>query len=568
VLTGLSLYAQKSKIEISVSSNQVSTTETFNMMLTLTNGDGIESINPPALTQFQVFGDPSRSSNNSISIVNGKRTRVNTLTYTYRLKAKSEGKFTIGPVTATGPGKEIKSNKVTIEVVKGSKSNGVNGADTNKNLFVSAEVSKKNVVVGEPVVVSYKVYLKTGNLDEVEKIDIPQNPGFWKEEVEITQNWESKLINGVRYNVVEVQRHILFPQKSGDLEIGSFEITGVIGTGGFFNHRRERASSKSRPVAVKVAPLPAGKPANFLGTFENLKLVDVANPKELKAHDAIDYKITFDGRGNMKLINSPTIEFPSDFEVYDPKVVDRISIGKYFMSGKRTFEYLILPRSEGDFVIPKITYSYYNFKEKKYKYLSAPEKRFHILTGEDSGTQNYTFNSKNDVNVLSQDIRFIKTETDGLQPKDEMFFGSTKHYALMGLPVLMFIGFFFVKKRNDSISDNPLAYKMNKAGKIAKKHLSNAKTLINQGKTNEFYEAISVALFGYLQDKFGIAMSEMSKENIRTILVDKGSRTEVIDQLVQTLETCEIARYAPVNTITESEMYEQAEGVIMKMEVG
>ncbi len=567
MLLGITLYAQKPKIEISVSSNQVSTSETFNLVLTLSNGDGIETINPPNLTAFQVFGEPTRSSNSSISIINGKRQVTSTITYTYRLKPKKEGKFTVGPATATGPGVEIKSNKVTIEVVKGAAGNS-NINTNNKGLFVAAEVNKHTAVVGEPIVVSYKIYLKTGNLDEVEKIDIPQNPGFWKEEVEIEQQWETKLINGVRYNVVEVERHILFPQKAGDLEIGSFEFTALVGTGGWFTHSRKRMSSKSRPVKIKVNPLPPGKPQNFLGTFESLRMNESAKPNELKAHEAIDYKITFEGRGNMKLINAPTIAFPSDFEVYDPKVIDRITIGKYFESGKRTFEYLIVPRSAGDFVIPEAQYSYYDYKEKKYKYLSAPEKKFHILPGVDNGNQNYLFNSKNEVNVLNQDIRFIHTDVDSLSPKDEVFFGSKMHYLLLGLPLLIFLGFFAVQKRKESIQDNPEAYRMNKAGRVAKKHLAKAKALMNQGKTSEFYEAISGALFGYLQDKFGISMSEMSKENIRKTLLEKGSDAQVVNQLIDALETCEIAQYAPVQQSSEDKMYHQAAEVIQKMEIG
>lgn len=566
MLLGITLSAQKPKIEISVSSNQVSTSETFNLVLTLSNGDGIEEIIPPNLSSFQVFGDPSRSSNSSISIINGKRQMTKTLTYTYRLQAKKEGKFTVGPVTATGPGIEIKSNKVTIEVVKGAAGNS-NINTNNQGLFVAAEANKRTAVVGEPIVVSYKIYLKTGNLDDVEKIDIPQNPGFWKEDVEIEQKWETKLINGVRYNVVEVERHILFPQKAGDLEIGSFEFTALIGTGGWFNHSRKRMSSKSRPVKIKVNPLPAGKPQNFLGTFESLKMNESAKPNELKAHEAIDYKITFTGRGNLKLINAPSIEFPSDFEVYDPKVVDHITIGKYFESGKRTFEYLILPRSEGDFVLPKTQFSYYDYKEKKYKYLSAPEKKFHVLPGVDDGNQNYLFNSKNEVNVLNQDIRFIRTDVDSLSPKNEVFFGSKTHYLLLGLPLVMFLGFFVVQKRKESIQDNPEAYKMNKAGRVARKHLAKAKALINQGKSTEFYEAISGALFGYMQDKYGISMSEMSKENIRKTLIQKGSDGEVVNQLIDALETCEIAQYAPVQNTSEDKMYQQASEVIQKMEM-
>ncbi len=557
LLSGLIIQAQAAKLDATVNKTTVSTSESFKYTLTL-NTDGDIRMN--ALADFDIIQGPSVST--SMQIINGAVS--NEKAYTYFLRAKKQGSFTIPAATAKTPQGVIKSNTVKMTVVKGTVPQ--KKVNTNSDLISSIEVSKKKVFVGEPIVASYKVYTKYNSID-AEEIRYPESNGFWTEAIEMEQYWERENVNGVMFRSIITKRDILFPQQSGNYDLGSFGITARCRPGGFFS-RPVRLDANSAPLKIEVVPLPKGKPANFVGTYKGLKLDSKVNKNELAAHDAINLEITLSGKGNMKLLNELKIDFPPDMDVFEAKIKDNISINPYGESGSRSFEYVIIPRSAGQYIIPSTSISYFDWSSKSYKSLSTDEFVIKVSkgNGDDTGSQSYSFDSKSDVNILNQDIRYIKASGRGLQAKNISFFLSPMYFILFLSPVLIFFLVFLFKAKKDREELDVSGTKKKRAGKAAKKHLSKAESVCDSS-TQEFQEELFKAINGYLSDKFGIPQSELNKEQIKTTLsttVDSST----IDELLDTLTHCEMARYAPVSSISNRDALEKVKVIINKIESG
>ncbi len=556
------------KFVAQTSKSQVAVGETFQISFTLnTSGSNFKV---PNLKDFDVYSGPNQSTN--MSFVNGSMSQ--TITLSYLLAPKKEGKVVLGPASVTVEGKVIQSNSLTIDVIAGNpatanKSNTQPGAataptteNTADNLFIKSSVSKTKVVQGEQISITYKVYTRY-QLRGFQDIKFPDYNGFYSQDVPVNNQQvqvSNENIDGINYQVAELKHSFIFPQRSGKLEIQPMEAEIVVRKRSsrqprdifeqFFGGGYEDAvySVKSKAVSIDVQPLPTeNKPADFNGAIGDFSCKIQLNKDKVKANEAVNLKITLTGKGNVKLVEAPVVAFPEDFETYDPKINENIAVTGAGVSGTKTFDYLLIPRHEGDYKIDQINFSYFDASKKEYITIPSPELLIHVEKGDESSSSANVFtpSSKNDVKVIGNDIRYIKTNDVIFKPKNDYFFGSVLFYSGFAIPLLGFVTLLFFRKKYVDENKDAIAVKSRKATKMAKKRLAMAEKHLEQNAKELFYAELSQALYGYISDRLNIAGADLNKDNIQLILMKKSVSPETVAILLSTLDNCEYARYAP-----------------------
>ena len=321
-------------------------------------------------------------------------------------------------------------------------------------------------------------------------------------------------------------------------------------------------------LTINVKELPAGKPANFSGGVGEFTLSSSINTQELKTNDAVTIKLVISGTGNMKLINTPEVGFPQDFEIYDPKVENKFNLTRNGLSGNKVIEYLAIPRHAGVYTIPPIEFSYFDLKSQSYKTLKTDAYTLNVAKGEGNSDQVVAnFTSKEDLKVLGQDIRYIKTGDTHLTKKDDYFFGSISYYLWYIIPLGLFIAFLAINRKQAMENANVAKVRTKKANKVATKRMKNAGKLLAEKKSEAFYDEVLKALWGYISDKLSMPVSQLSKDNIEEKLQKHQVNEELIKEFINNLNECEFARYAPGNQDEKMDkIYTSAIDVISKME--
>lgn len=550
------------------------------------NTQKVKDFRAPSINNFEILMGPSRST--QYSNYNGVVT--NSITFTYILMADKVGEFTIPGATIVADGNPYVSNSVKVKVLpqdqsnnqsgNGSTSSNINskGQISNKELFITATASKTNVYEQEAFLLTYKIYTQV-NLTGL-KGDMPDLKGCHTQEVELPRQkqWTLEHYNGRNYNTTVYSQYVLFPQQAGKLEIPSITFEGVVtevipsnDPFDFFNGGSRRDIKKNivtPKLTINVKELPDGKPANFSGGVGEFSLSSTINTTELKTNDAVTVQLVISGSGNMKLINTPDVAFPQDFEIYDPKVDNKFTLTRDGLTGNKVIEYLAIPRHAGEYVIPPVEFSFFNIKTQQYQTLKTESYTLNIAKGDGNSEQVVAnFSNKEDLKVLGKDIRYIKTGNTALKPKNEYFYGTLIYWLCYFVPLLLFITFMLIYRRQAIENSNVAKVRTKKANKVATKRMKNAGRLLAENKNEAFYDEVLKALWGYISDKLSISVSKLSKDNIEEELIKYGVADELISQFISTLNECEFARYAPGSqSDAMDKVYSSAVDVISKME--
>ncbi len=562
----------------------------FRLTFTI-NSQKIRDFRAPNIQGFEVLMGPSRSQQSSTQIINGQVTSTSSITFTYILMADKEGTYTIPGATAMVDGNNHTSNSVKIKVLppdqdagKGNSSASRNQSAgskiTNKELFITATASKTNVYEQEAFLLTYKVYTQV-NLTNLHE-DMSDLKGFHMQEVELPRqkSWGLEHYNGRNYQTMIWKQYVLFPQQTGKLEIPAITFDATIAQmvasadpfDAFFNGGSNYVNVNKKivtpKITINVKELPAGKPSNFSGGVGDFTLSSSISTQELKTNDAVTIKLIISGTGNMKLINTPEVGFPQDFEIYDPKVDNKFNLTKEGLAGSKVIEYLAIPRHAGDYTIPPIEFSFFDLKSQSYKTLKTESYTLKVAKGEGNAEQVVAnFTNKEDLKVLGKDIRYIKTGDTQLNSKDDFFFGSMSYYMWYILPLVLFVTFMLVYRKQAMENANVAKVRTKKANKVATKRMKNAGKLLAEKKQEAFYDEVLKALWGYISDKLNIPVSQLSKDNIEEKLSEYGVKEELTKDFIGTLNECEFARYAPGNqNEAMDKVYTSAIDVISKME--
>ena len=604
VCISVSVFADEVSLRVSAPST-VEVGGKFRVQFTV-NTQNVSHFSAPDFKGFEVIYGPATSSQSSFQMINGRTSQSSSIIYTYVLMAESVGNFTIGSASVQVDGKAVKSKPVQVRVLSGGAGgssggnyggggNGNAGAgrqssasepsssSTNisaKDLFMTATASRTTVHEQEAILLTYKIY----TLVDLRELDgkLPTLDGFQIQEIPLprTKEFSIEQYNGRNYRSVVWSQYLLFPQKSGKLTIPAITYEGVVLTRNrnldpieaFFNGQSGYTEVKRKiatpTLTINVSPLP-NKPEGFSGAVGKFSVSSSISTKEVDANEAVTLKISVQGSGNMKLISTPEVQFPKDFETYDAKVNDNFQLTRSGLSGTKDFEYLFVPRHPGTYEIPAAEFIYFDTESRSYKTLKTEAYTLKVNKGKGGAGQsvsNYS-GQQQDVQQLNQDIRFIKKGDVNLHQPGDTFFGTWKCWVAYLLPLLLFIIVMVLGRKQMKAHANVALSRGRKANKVALKRMKTAKKLLDAHDTGKFYDEVLRALWGYVGDKFNMSQESLNKENIEQSLTSRNVPAEQIQQFMKVLNDCEFARYAPgdVNENMEN-VYNSAISAISKME--
>ena len=607
MLCPLWLWAQDNPTLTASSKKQVVVGERFQVVFEA-NAEG-KNFQAPSFQGFNVVGGPFTSTSSSFSMVNGSMSHSIKVTYTFALQAYQEGTFHVGSASLTVSGNKISSEPFDIKVLpddgsyagnsNGGYSGGQGGQQQNtsdpqvsgKDLFLKVIPSKKSAYVGEQVVLTYKLYTKVP-VSSVSLSKMPSYASFWTKDISDnsgTLRQSSEYINGIEYTAAEIHKVIVVPQRAGNLSIEpmTMECVAQIRTernnsrsndpfeaffnDPFFNRNivnvRKELSSQSFSLEVKNLP-ENGKPASFAGAVGNYNFKTEIDKDVLSTNEAVTVTVTVSGTGNIELLQMPQPVFPPDFEVYDPKISTNVNTTANGLSGTKKAEYLAIPRRAGEFSIPAVEFSYFNPATGSYESLQSEPYEIKVMKGKDSDDGGGFFASnQEDIKYLGSDIRHIMTGDPHLKPTHTTFFGSAAYFVVLLVLLLLFVILLFVLKKREQLSKDTAANRNRKADKVARGRLKNAYQYLKAKDQDKFYIEMSQALWGYIADKLGIERSKLSMDTVSETMKAKNVPDELTQQFVDTLNSCEFARFAPGSAEEKmDDLYQRGIDVISKAE--
>jgi len=549
----------------------------------------------PAFNPFEVIAGPFTSQSHSVQFVNGKSLSETTIRYTYTLLPTKEGSFNIPSASIVVDKERYQSNSLTIKVLPADKaadssSNtsqeqrgkvSISQQITDDNLFIRPIISRTKVREQEHIVLTYKIYSRVDLID-IQQVKFPDLKGFFVQEVDLPQNKQYALENyeGKNYNTIVLRQYLLYPQRPGTLEVEKLTCNAVVRVRNqaqvrsifddFFDTYQEVKKSLSTPaVKVSVSALPMPKPASFSGGVGSFAVKSKVNASELKANEAVTITVTISGNGNMKMVQNPEIKFPTDFETYEPKVTNSFTNTTSGVSGTKTIEYLAIPRHAGDYEIPETEFSYFDVSSQSYKTIILPA--YHIKVGkgsENQGAAVSNFTNQEQVRMLASDIRYIDISDFELAELEESWIGTWKFWLAYLVPFFIaLLALLFFRKQARENADLALM-RNKKASSVARKRLKVAEKHLKADAKKEFYDELLKALWGYLCDKLGLPLAELTKENVATQLAACGVDLTDIEKFIRLLDDCEFVRYAPSNDdrATMDHIFKQTLDMIAKLE--
>jgi hypothetical protein len=583
----VSVQAQDGTFTAAADPTRVAAGEQFQLTFTFNGSDvnSVRNLKAPDFNQFVVISGPNQSTN--MQWINGQMSA--SIAYTYILYARQAGKFTIGPATVDYKGKTLKSSAIQIEVTQGKpkqqqKQPDQPSADIGDNLIVKAFSDKQRVRLGEQLIVTFKLYTRV-SVSGYNLAKAPAFDGFWGEDFDMPKqpSQTNETLNGKQYRSVVIKKTALFATQAGNLKIAPLEVRCAVQVqtkrrsndpfDQFFNDpffqqvQTTNLEVKSNPLTITVDPLPVNAPSGFSGAIGRFTFNASVDKNGVKAGDPITLKVIVSGSGNIKLVTLPKPQLPADIESYEPKISEDISRDGGIIRGKKTAEYLLIPRNAGQRIIEPMPFVYFDLDRKEYIALRSPRFEFSIEPGKEYSGSSVSTISKEDVRMLGEDIRFLKLSAGNIQHKDDA--GSSEWFVFgIVLPPLAFAAAWFFRKRMEKIYGDMPRLLFETAGREASRRLKKARALLEQGNTESYHAEILKALTEYLEHKLRTAKADFIMDTAVTHLRQRGVKEEVIKSLKTCMERAEFVRFAPSSDTTETrkELLDIAAGAINGIE--
>ena len=575
------------QISVSVPSH-VQAGENFRLAYTINNQD-VEDFRAGNIPEgLELIAGPYTSQQSSYQMVNGHTTSSSSITFTYTLYATKDGSYNIPPAHARIRGRNVASRAVRVTVSGRARNTGgtprmhqddsapamqsAGSRISDKDLFIKVTANKKRVHEQEPVLLTYKVYTLV-DLTQLEG-KMPDLTGFHSQEIPLPRqkSFHVERVNGKTYRAVTWSQYLMYPQMTGSLKIPSITFKGIVVQENrnvdpfeaFFNGGSGYVEVKRNIVApgmtIQVDPLPT-KPAGFSGGVGKFNISAQLSKKEVKAGDPVTLRVVVGGTGNLKLIKQPEPVFPKGFDKYDPKVTDKTKLTNAGVGGNMVYDFLVVPRNQGEYDIPPVAFTYYDVDANAYKTIRTQGFHLSVAPGDGKGeTDSYDA-------LKDNDIHDIKSGDTTVHPIGDIFYGSAAYWISLVIPLVAFIVLLIVFRRRAIENADIVKMRGKRATKIARRRLKNASRLMFAHKQAEFYDEVLRALWGYAGYKLNMSVESLSRDNIKDNLMQHGVPAESVEKFIMALDECEFERYAPGDAAGNMEKtFQSAMTAIMEIE--
>lgn len=584
----LTLAAAAQQITVSAPAH-VQAGENFRVSYTVTTDNAELRSGIHTTDEVELIAGPFTSTESSISMINGKVSSSSSKTFTYTLYAVKAGTYTVPAAHAKAGGKTLVSRtaKVTItgtakrgnaapnmhEQDEGGQVKAAGAPISGNELFIRVSANKKRVHEQEPILLTYKVYT-TLELTQLEG-KMPDLKGFHTQEVKLPQqkSFHIERVNGRAYRCVTWSQYVMYPQMTGQLEIPSITFHGIVvqenrnvdpfeaffnGGSGYIEVKRDIAAPG---VTVQVDALPA-KPATFSGGVGQMTVSGQLSTQQVKAGEPVTLRVVVGGTGNLKLLRQPLVAFPKDFDKYDAKVTDKTRLTERGLEGNMIYDFLAVPRNQGEYTIPAVELTYFDTSASAYKTVRTQPFKLSVAKGDGRHATVDKYTDPEDM-----DIHPLKSDDEPLRTPGAYFFGSTGYMAGLLLPILVFVALLVIFRKRAARLSDIIGMRAGRANKVATRRLRKAHALMLGGRGGEFYDEVLRALWGYVGDKLAMPAEQLSSENIAGNLGTHGVDPASIEKFMTALGECEFERYAPGDASGNmNKTFESAMTAIMEIE--
>lgn len=546
------------------------------------------SLVAPSFEGFDVLAGPATSVGQSVQFINGKQTSSYTCTYTYTLKAKSSGKYTVGQATIKVDGKQYATNPITIEVIEGrSDDAGSTSNRTKDGVVLRWELSDREIYKGEAVRASLVLYYNV-NIQNITNYVMGTFENFWSQELQVPSPDSRAEYNGRVYNTFKIAEYLLIPQSSGNITLPEASLDAIVlvpsedGYYDMFFGRQwdeEVHTLATKATSIKVKEFPKGAPASFRGAVGNFTWEYTLPQESIDINSSSKVSVTISGEGNLKFITAPEFTLPKSFEVYDTTIEESIQNTNSGVQGHITYSYPFVARAAGDFEISPIEFTYFNPSTERYETLTTGQITLNVVdVYATKAARGGAYNESLAIPVGSPmparsysaggDIRHIRYIKDGALPtsKSDMLLFSNTYWLIILACVVLFVAIFVIMRQRIRANRNVVARRMKRADKVAIQRLRMANKSMKEGDRHAFYEEILRAMWGYISDKFNIPVANLTKETIREVLSHRGVDDADVEQFCQIISRADEAQYAPMVDDDMSGVYMDAVDAISKIE--
>ncbi len=519
----------------------------------------------PSLPDFDQLGSTSSQSTN-ISLVNGRMTRQQTVSYVYYLSPRTTGELTIGAARLGVGGETYETRPIAVTVTKESQapppastpqdpwgpyrrqpSGPATAIDDNIHLVAGAD--RTTVYVGEQVTVSYTFYTRM-QVGDLQIADMPAFSGFWVESVFDARDLDYRVrdYDGAQYNAALLKRVALFPTRAGELVVGAMRLEGsVVRPGGFFLNTSEPFKVSSAAITVRVSPLPdSGKPGSFSGGVGAFEVTASLDRDSSTGGEPLNLTVGVSGTGNIKLVGTPAVPRLAGAKILDPETRDDISSRSGRLKGSREFVYPIIPQADGRFSIPTIEIGFFDPEREEYYTRETPRLEF-TVSGAEAGERPA---AQAGLRLVGTDIVHIKPSRAVPFPAGPVLLeqgaavpGWSWVFYALGAAVVV-AGFIVGRHRRRLERDRGYA-RLRRSSRIVRKRLAEATSLLRRGREGEFYSALDRAVLGYVGDRLNIETQGMTGDELGAELARRGITDRTVAELLDLIHTCDAARFSP-----------------------
>lgn len=584
-MAGVLAAMAQTSVEISLPRNP-RVGQRFTISLTVNNPDGnIQPPKAPTLPGCEFAGGPGTSSSSSISIINGHMQRSETKSYTYTYLAQEEGTVKVPALSITVNGKQYSTQAGQFTINAGQPAGSSNHSGSARpssagsnfeigpdDLFMRVVASQSNVYELQAVEVAIKLYSSNQQVEGLTTSALPTFDGCLIESLGMPQSidWHSEQVGGRQMYSAVVYRALLYPQRSGEITLNGGEYTArayrQVYVQDFFGYRPSMESKdvklKPRGGTINVRALPQPQPAGFSGAVGHFRASSKLVGNKFKTNDAASIIYTIEGTGNIKFLNAPKIDFPTEFEVYEPAVDNTARVAGANMSGTETIEYTFVPQSVGKFSIGSFDFIY--FDPSKGNYVTLPVEGYDIDVEKGANVSSAAISGKQDIQSKNTDIHHIRPNANEPAATSGFMAQSALYWTLYPLLLFVAAGLMFILRSRQNT--DPEVRKLQQAGKAARRRLAKAGKFLKAKNYDEFYAELLRAMNSYLSDKLQLPASQLNRDAISASLTARGASEKLIGQLHSLLNDCEMARYTPQSSASADQSFDSARAVINAIE--
>ena len=543
---------------------------TLTVTITYSQDQPLEKLQLPDMSQFSVVSRRS-SEQMAFSFGGGASSFKKIKRYNFTLMAKQEGQFTIGPGFLSSAGKKYSTQPLEITVSqdhpplpgppqqqpyspgrqpspsKAPSANMPRGTD----LYLSAQVDKKEVFLGQQVTYLLKLYSRI-DLSSIDNLQMPKMEDFWSEEIESPERIAQKVeyIKGIKYNSYLLRRKAIFPIKSGQLTIPPAGVE--ISTGYSFFMPSERFRRVSDQVTLQVKPLPSqGRPANFSSNNVGEYFLQVyVKPKRVAAGKPVTLKIRISGAGNISQVTLPQLPFMGDFKVYDPTLQEKQGFKRENFGGEKTAEYLLLPLKGGDLTIPPFIFNFFDPQKGEYRMINT--EAIHIysagaaLSQKEQEEKTSLANPADDRQTRIRPIIFNSSLN-----KFNFIHHTYWYWVLIFLPLGLYILALSIPIIKNGLRGILFLAAARSPGVIALKKLRKLNRDADKYNQEQFFSRMAKIFSVFLQQKFNLPVQGLTMVALNQTLKEKGISPQLAEEVITEMEGYDFARFAPAGSQEE-----------------